>query len=77
MQRVKIEEIRKDLWFRKNYSPVKLREDEQVNLDDVQAVFDDIEVCCCFFYLLINLYRENLFFANVCVCPFFHIHTHR
>ncbi|GAU37046.1 hypothetical protein TSUD_207520, partial [Trifolium subterraneum] len=41
--RVKIEEIRKDLWFRKNYSPVKLREDEQVNLDDVQAVFDDIK----------------------------------
>ncbi|CAJ2634753.1 unnamed protein product [Trifolium pratense] len=41
--RVKIEEMRKDLWFRKNYSPVKLREDEQVNLDDVQAVFDDIE----------------------------------
>jgi 5'-AMP-activated protein kinase catalytic alpha subunit len=41
--RVKIEEIRKDLWFQKNYSPVKLREDEQVNLDDVQAVFDDIE----------------------------------
>jgi hypothetical protein len=77
MQRVKIEEIRKDLWFQKNYSPVKLREDEQVNLDDVQAVFHDIEVCCCFFYLLINLYRENLFFANVCVCPFFHIHTHR
>lgn len=41
--RVKIEEIRKDPWFRKNYSPVKLREDEQVNLDDVKAVFDDIE----------------------------------
>lgn len=41
--RVKIEEIRKDPWFRKNYSPVKLREDEQVNLDDVKAVFDEIE----------------------------------
>lgn len=41
--RLKIEEIRKDPWFRKNYSPVKLREDEQVNLDDVKAVFDDIE----------------------------------
>lgn len=41
--RVKIEEIRKDPWFRKNYSPVKLREDEKVNLDDVKAVFDDIE----------------------------------
>ncbi|KAK7264919.1 hypothetical protein RJT34_32532 [Clitoria ternatea] len=41
--RVKIEEIRKDPWFQRNYFPVKLGEDEQVNLDDVQAVFDDIE----------------------------------
>lgn len=41
--RVKIVEIRKDPWFRKNYSPIKLREDEQVNLDDIKAVFDDIE----------------------------------
>ncbi|KAG4930153.1 hypothetical protein JHK82_047220 [Glycine max] len=41
--RVKIEEIRKDPWFKKNYFPVKLGEDEQVNLDDVRAVFDDIE----------------------------------
>ncbi|XP_012573528.1 CBL-interacting serine/threonine-protein kinase 24 isoform X1 [Cicer arietinum] len=41
--RMKIEEIRKDPWFQKNYSPVKLREDEQVNLNDVQAVFDDIK----------------------------------
>ncbi|XP_061344543.1 CBL-interacting serine/threonine-protein kinase 24-like [Gastrolobium bilobum] len=41
--RVKIEEIRKDPWFQRNYVPVKHREDEQVNLADVQAVFDDIE----------------------------------
>ncbi|XP_027332803.1 CBL-interacting serine/threonine-protein kinase 24 isoform X1 [Abrus precatorius] len=41
--RVKIEQIRKDPWFQRNYLPVKLREDEQVNLDDVKAVFDDIE----------------------------------
>ncbi|XP_014509552.1 CBL-interacting serine/threonine-protein kinase 24 isoform X2 [Vigna radiata var. radiata] len=41
--RVKIEEIRKVPWFQKNYFPVKLREFEQVNLDDVRAVFDDIE----------------------------------
>ncbi|TKY54847.1 CBL-interacting protein kinase 24 [Spatholobus suberectus] len=41
--RVIIEEIRKDPWFQKNYFPVKLGEDEQVNLDDVRAVFDDIE----------------------------------
>ncbi|XP_027332806.1 CBL-interacting serine/threonine-protein kinase 24 isoform X2 [Abrus precatorius] len=42
-RRVKIEQIRKDPWFQRNYLPVKLREDEQVNLDDVKAVFDDIE----------------------------------
>ncbi|QCD80694.1 hypothetical protein DEO72_LG2g1016 [Vigna unguiculata] len=41
--RVKIEEIRKDPWFQENYFPVKLGECEQVNLDDVRAVFDDIE----------------------------------
>ncbi|XP_057416706.1 CBL-interacting serine/threonine-protein kinase 24 isoform X2 [Lotus japonicus] len=41
--RVKIGEIRKDPWFQRNYLPLKLNEDEQVNLDDVQAVFDDIE----------------------------------
>ncbi|KAK7347525.1 hypothetical protein VNO80_22057 [Phaseolus coccineus] len=41
--RLKIEEIRKDPWFQKNYIPAKLREYEQVNLDDVRAVFDDIE----------------------------------
>ncbi|XP_038879113.1 CBL-interacting serine/threonine-protein kinase 24 isoform X2 [Benincasa hispida] len=41
--RIRIEEIRKDPWFRRNYIPAKLGEDEEVNLDDVQAVFDDIE----------------------------------
>ncbi|RDY00436.1 CBL-interacting protein kinase 24, partial [Mucuna pruriens] len=41
--RVKIEELRKDPWFQKNYFPVKLGEDEQVNWDDVVAVFYDIE----------------------------------
>ena len=71
MQRVKIEEIRKDPWFKKNYFPVKLGEDEQVNLDDVRAVFDDIEVCCCFLFCLI--YTNKFFFSNVCVKPFLHI----
>ncbi|KAE9601811.1 hypothetical protein Lal_00040963 [Lupinus albus] len=41
--RIKIEEIRKDPWFRRYYDPVNPREDEEVNLDDVQAVFNDIE----------------------------------
>ncbi|XP_044471535.1 CBL-interacting serine/threonine-protein kinase 24-like isoform X1 [Mangifera indica] len=40
--RIQIEGIRKDPWFQKNYLPIKHRE-EEVNLDDVCAVFDDIE----------------------------------
>lgn len=54
MQRVKIVEIRKDPWFRRNYFPLKLNEDEQVNLDDVQAVFDDIEVWYYFLFGYFN-----------------------
>ncbi|XP_056162052.1 CBL-interacting serine/threonine-protein kinase 24-like isoform X2 [Syzygium oleosum] len=41
--RIGIEGIRKHSWFRKNYLPVRHKEDEEVNLDDVRAVFDDIK----------------------------------
>ncbi|KAK4368919.1 hypothetical protein RND71_012711 [Anisodus tanguticus] len=41
--RIKIKEIKRDPWFRKNYLPVRVKDDEEVNLDDVRAVFDDIE----------------------------------
>ncbi|XP_062148072.1 CBL-interacting serine/threonine-protein kinase 24-like isoform X4 [Alnus glutinosa] len=41
--RIRIEGIKKDPWFRKSYVPVGNQEDEEVNLDDVRAVFDDIE----------------------------------
>ncbi|XP_038885498.1 CBL-interacting serine/threonine-protein kinase 8 [Benincasa hispida] len=41
--RITIEQIREDEWFKKNYVSVKLFEDEDVNLDDVNAVFDDPE----------------------------------
>ncbi|KAK9947554.1 hypothetical protein M0R45_003172 [Rubus argutus] len=41
--RIRIEGIRKDPWFRKNYVRVEHREDEEVSLDDVRAVFEDIE----------------------------------
>lgn len=44
MQRIQIEGIKKDPWFRKNYVPSRYSEEEEVNLDDVRAVFDDIEV---------------------------------
>ncbi|XVE54433.1 hypothetical protein DITRI_Ditri03aG0081100 [Diplodiscus trichospermus] len=40
--RIQIEGIKKDPWFQKHYVPVRPRE-EEVNLDDVRAVFDDIE----------------------------------
>ncbi|XP_059637952.1 CBL-interacting serine/threonine-protein kinase 24-like [Cornus florida] len=41
--RIRIEGIKNDPWFQKNYMVVRLGEDEEVNLDDVRAVFDDIE----------------------------------
>ncbi|KAK3436676.1 hypothetical protein EUGRSUZ_C01333 [Eucalyptus grandis] len=41
--RIGIEGIRKHSWFRKNYMPARCKEDEEVNLDDVRAVFDDIK----------------------------------
>lgn len=43
-QRIRIEEIRKEEWFKKNYEPVTEVENEKVNLDDVNAAFDDPEV---------------------------------
>lgn len=62
---MKIEEIRKVPWFQKNYFPVKLREFEQVNLDDVRAVFDDIEVCC--FSCSVQFIQTKFIFATVCL----------
>ena len=44
MQPIGIEEIRNDEWFKKNYVPARVVEYEDVNLDDVNAVFDDSEV---------------------------------
>ena len=56
-QRIQIEGIRKDPWFQRNYAPVEYSEVEEVNLDDVCAVFDDIEVdlfsLVPFFFLLL------------------------
>ncbi|XP_075641929.1 CBL-interacting serine/threonine-protein kinase 8-like [Castanea sativa] len=41
--RITIEQIRNDEWFNKDYVPVRLLEYEDVNLDDLNAVFDDDE----------------------------------
>ncbi|XVF39690.1 hypothetical protein PTKIN_Ptkin01aG0053000 [Pterospermum kingtungense] len=42
--RITIDQIRNDEWFKKGYAPVRLLEYEDINLDDVNAVFDDPEV---------------------------------
>ncbi|KAL7611465.1 hypothetical protein Lser_V15G13277 [Lactuca serriola] len=41
--RIGIGEIRNDEWFKKNYVPARVVEYEDVNLNDVNAVFDDSE----------------------------------
>jgi 5'-AMP-activated protein kinase catalytic alpha subunit len=51
MQRITVEQIRNDEWFKKGSVHIKPVEYEDVNLDDVNAVFDDPEVgpdakCC-------------------------------
>lgn len=41
--RITIDEIRDDPWFKVNYIPVRQGVEEEVNLDDIRAVFEDIE----------------------------------
>ncbi|KAK7372923.1 hypothetical protein VNO80_06313 [Phaseolus coccineus] len=41
--RITIQQIRNDEWFQKGYVPVSLLEYEDVNLDDVNAAFDNVE----------------------------------
>ncbi|ONK66731.1 uncharacterized protein A4U43_C06F11370 [Asparagus officinalis] len=43
MQRITIEGIKNDAWFRRNYVAVRHGDEEKVDLNDVNAVFDDIE----------------------------------
>lgn len=41
--RIRIPEIKDDEWFKRGYTPARLIDYEDVNLDDVNAVFDDAE----------------------------------
>ncbi|QCE15986.1 hypothetical protein DEO72_LG11g2999 [Vigna unguiculata] len=41
--RITIEQIRNDEWFQRSYVPVSLLEYEDVNLDDINAAFDEAE----------------------------------
>ncbi|CAH9078323.1 unnamed protein product [Cuscuta europaea] len=42
-KRIQVEAIRNDEWFKKDYIPVNIIEYEDVNLDDINAAFDDTE----------------------------------
>ncbi|QHO22573.1 hypothetical protein HN51_046427 [Arachis hypogaea] len=41
LTRIKIPELLRDEWFRKGYKPPSFTEEEDVNVDDVAAAFDD------------------------------------
>lgn len=41
--RIRMEDIKDDEWFKKGYTPVRFIEYEDVNLDDLNAVFDETE----------------------------------
>lgn len=43
-QRITIAEILENDWFKKGYKPPHFEQGEDVNLDDVDAVFNDSEV---------------------------------
>ncbi|XP_056160421.1 CBL-interacting serine/threonine-protein kinase 9 isoform X6 [Syzygium oleosum] len=40
-QRITIPEIREDEWFKKGYRPPRFEQEEEVNLDDIDAAFND------------------------------------
>lgn len=46
-QRITISEILEDEWFKKSYQPARFEKEEDVNLDDVDAAFNDSKVKLC------------------------------
>jgi hypothetical protein len=43
-QRITVAEIIEDEWFKKGYRPPQFEQEEHVNVDDVDAVFNDSKV---------------------------------
>jgi len=52
-QRITIPEIREDEWFKKGYRPPHFEHEEEVNLDDIDAAFNDSQVRNILFHLSI------------------------
>lgn len=59
LQRLTIPEILENDWFKQDYKPPHFEQEEDVSLDDVDAVFNDSEVS--------YLYTQNSFSIN-CYC---------
>lgn len=64
MQRIRIDDIKNDDWFMRNYVPSRYVENEDVNLDDVYAVFDDPEVRFSQWFSMLSFLLLFLFFIN-------------
>jgi hypothetical protein len=43
-QSITVAEIIEDEWFKKGYRPPQFEQEEHVNVDDVDAVFNDLKV---------------------------------
>lgn len=56
-QRISIQEILEDAWFKKNYKRPVFEEKEEANLDDVEAVFKDSEVSESYLWVSCFLFR--------------------
>lgn len=64
LQRISISEILEDDWFKKGYKPAHFREDEDVNLDDIDAVFNDSKVK--FFLRCQFISLNQKFYVHMC-----------
>lgn len=62
LQRMTIPEILESDWFKKGYKPPQFEQDNNVNLDDIDAIFDDSEVIF-FIYSFPVIWPEIIYFA--------------
>lgn len=59
-QRITIPEILQDEWFKKGYKPPKFEQDEDVNLDDIDAVFNDSTVRHFIIVVVVSIALETM-----------------
>lgn len=60
VQRITIPEILEDGWFKKGFRPPSFQQEEDVNVDDVDAAFNYSEVGLLFTFLFPFLWDEKV-----------------